>query len=208
MDKFLSVILKAIRRIDDLVLIPLVQIIARLYLRASGVITFGDIICFGLPSVYRYPGSTIIIGKGARLRSRSRGNAIGVNHAVILRTQSANAVLKIGERTGISGASICALESITIGDDVMIGSNVVIADNDFHPLNPDERKAGLTGKRAEAVTIGDGVWVGADVYVCKGVSIGENTVIGAKSVVSKSLPPNCIAAGNPAKIIRSLVQQA
>ena len=56
--------------------------------------------------------------------------------------------------------------------------------------------------------IGDNVWIGADSYVLKGVTVGENTVIGANSVVAGHIPPNCIAAGNPAKIVKYLQSNA
>ena len=59
-------------------------------------------------------------------------------------------------------------------------------------------------KAAEPITIGDKMWLGGGVIVCPGVTIGENTVVGAGAVVTKDLPANVIAVGNPAKVIRSL----
>ncbi len=187
-----------------LVLEPLMHVVGRMYLKAAGVRIGQGVQLFGLPTVSMYRASHIIIGDNVTLRSISRGNAIGVNHEVILRTSGDGAVLKIGNRVGMSGGAICARKKVVIGDDALIGANVVIADSDFHALNIVDRRDGDKNVIAKEVVIGNGVWIGADSYICKGVTIGANSVIGAKSVVTKSLPADCIAAGIPAKIIRVL----
>lgn len=184
------------------VLEPLMHRVGRIYLKAAGVRFGQGVRLFGLPTISLHPRSRIILGDSVTLRSSSRGNAIGVNHEVILRTQGEDAVLQLGNRVGMSGGSICAKMKVIIGSDVLIGSNVVIADNDFHAHNIFDRKNGDKNIVAKEVNIGDGVWIGADSYICKGVTIGENTVIGAKSVVTKSLPANCVAAGIPAKVVK------
>lgn len=178
------------------------HVVGRIYLKAAGVRFGHGTRLFGLPTISLYPGSRIILGDCVTLRSSSRGNAIGVNHEVILRTHSEGAVLQLGNRVGMSGGAICARRNVTIGDDVLIGANVVIADNDFHSHSIFDRKNDDKNIVAKEVSIGNGVWIGADSYICKGVTIGENTVIGAKSVVTKSLPANCVAAGVPAKIVK------
>lgn len=180
------------------------HIFGRIYLRAAGVCFGRGARLFGLPTISMSPRSQIILGDNVTLRSSSRGNAIGVNHEVILRTHAAGAVLQLGSRVGMSGGAISAKKRVTIGDDVLIGANVVIADNDFHALSIIDRRSGGKNVVVKEVIIGNGVWIGADAYICKGVSIGENTVIGAKSVVTKSLPANCVAAGIPAKVIKML----
>lgn len=88
---------------------------------------------------------------------------------------------------------------ITIGKKVMFGPAVTIA-TVGHPINPDMREYMYTAP----VHIGDNTWIGGNVTICPGVSIGENSVIGAGSVVIHDIPANCIAAGNPAKIIRQI----
>lgn len=90
---------------------------------------------------------------------------------------------------------------ITIGDDVQIGPNVQLL-TPTHPVEPGPRRE--KWESAEPITIADNVWLGGGVIVCPGVTIGENTVVGAGAVVTKDLPANVIAVGNPAKVIRSL----
>lgn len=163
----------------------------------------------GWPSVHRKQRSIISIGNGCVLRSRSRNNAIGVNHRIILRSQHPDAELIIGNHVGISGGAICSRKRIIIGDYCLIGSNVIIADNDFHPIAPEGRRYrhlrnDSNDIPAKDIIIGPNVWIGADAYILKGVTIGENSVIGAMSVVSKSIPANCVAAGNPARFVKEL----
>lgn len=86
---------------------------------------------------------------------------------------------------------------ITIGDGVMFGPNVTIATVQ-HPIRPDMRGY----MYCEHVTIENNVWVGEGVTICPGVTIGENSVIGAGAVVTKDIPANCIAVGNPARVLR------
>lgn len=79
---------------------------------------------------------------------------------------------------------------------------MVVIDSDFHEIDPDLRKRS-TGP-SEAVNIGDNVWLGSRSIVLKGVTIGDNSVVDAMSLVNKSIPANCVAAGNPAKVIRKI----
>lgn len=81
-----------------------------------------------------------------------------------------------------------------------MGANTLINDTDWHS---DDWRTGPPAK----VVIGNNVWLGSGVVVLKGVEIGKNSLIGAGSIVTKSIPPNCIAAGNPARVIRQLLNQ-
>lgn len=90
---------------------------------------------------------------------------------------------------------------ITIGDDVQIATNVQLL-TPTHPL--DARLRREKWEAALPITIGDNVWLGGGVIVCPGVSIGANTVVGAGAVVTKDLPANVLAYGNPARIVREL----
>ncbi len=113
-----------------------------------------------------------------------------------------DAVLEIGENTFINyGTSIAAARCVTIGKDCLIGTYVNITDNNFHQLDPDHR---YEMPESLPVTLGDRVWLGTRVIVLPGVTIGEGSVVGAGSVVTHDLPARVVAAGVPAKVIRSI----
>lgn len=102
--------------------------------------------------------------------------------------------------------------AVTIGDDCNFGPNVTIV-TPVHPMLPNERNCMLTadGERkhlcyAKPVTIGDNCWLAANVTVCSGVTIGDNCVIGAGSVVTRDIPANSFAAGNPCRVIREITE--
>jgi len=115
--------------------------------------------------------------------------------------------LTVGDNVFIGHGSTMALaDRITIGNDCMLAGGTSIRDNDGHPLSPKARKTGESIREEEAkpVTIGNNVWFGSRCQVLKGVSIGDNAVIAARSLVTKDVPPNTVAAGSPAKVIRHI----
>lgn len=91
--------------------------------------------------------------------------------------------------------------AITTGDDVQIGPNVQLL-TAKHPLAAEPRRDKWEGSRP--ITIGNSVWLGGGVIVCPGVTIGDNTVVGAGAIVTRDLPANVLAVGNPARVLRSL----
>jgi acetyltransferase-like isoleucine patch superfamily enzyme len=97
------------------------------------------------------------------------------------------------------GVRISSGSQITIGDNCMMASGVYITDADWHGIYD---RAGFG--RALPVCLSDNVWIGDRAMICKGVSIGENSIIGAGSVVVNPVPANAIAAGNPARVLRYL----
>lgn len=116
-------------------------------------------------------------------------------------TPGTTARLTIGERVSIGDRTqIHCGEAISIGAGTMISWDCVIMDRDYHhPEGGAEQTA--------PVMIGKNVWIGCRTIILKGVAIGDCAVIGAGSVVTRSIPPYCLAAGNPVRIIRSLAQQ-
>lgn len=90
---------------------------------------------------------------------------------------------------------------IYVGDKVMFGPNVTIA-TASHPINPELRSRGLQFNKD--VYIGENTWIGAGVIIVPGVHIGRNTVIGAGSVVTKDIPDNVLAVGNPCRVLRNV----
>lgn len=110
--------------------------------------------------------------------------------------------IHIGARTFINyGAVLLDVVPITIGEDVQIGPNIQIL-TPTHPLEPEPRRA--KWEAARPITIADNVWLGGGVILCPGVTVGENTVVGAGAVVTRDLPANVLAVGNPARVIRQL----
>lgn len=108
----------------------------------------------------------------------------------------------VGARTFANWGLICLdVGRITIGDDVQIGPNVQLL-TATHPIEPEPRRTKWEGSRP--IAIGNNVWLGGSVIVCPGVTIGENTVVGAGAVVTRDLPPNVVAVGNPARVIRTI----
>jgi acetyltransferase-like isoleucine patch superfamily enzyme len=151
----------------------------------------------GLPVILNVKQSVIRIGAGCRFHSMTSSNLIGVNHRCIVATHTGQARILIGDRCGFSGTVIGAFTEVTIGNGVKCGANTLITDSDWHPEDP---RAGLS----RPVRIGDNVWLGYGVIVMKGVTIGENALIGAGSVVTTDIPANTVAGGNPCRIIKSL----
>lgn len=93
---------------------------------------------------------------------------------------------------------------ISIGEDAQIGPGVHIY-TAFHPIDAEVRRSGL--EAAKPVVIGHNVWLGGSSIICPGVTIGDNTVIGAGSVVVRDVPANCVAVGNPCRIVRKKVDR-
>lgn len=156
-----------------------------------------DCIFNGQPKFYRYPGSSIIIGRGCKFNSSPTSNYIGVNRPCIVATLTNDARIEIGVNSGFSGTVIGCASEIIIGEHVMCGANTLISDTDWHTDDP------RTGNDAPVI-IEDGVWLGVNTTVLKGVTIGKNTLVAAGSLVTNSLPPNVVAGGVPAKIIKHI----
>lgn len=110
--------------------------------------------------------------------------------------------IHIGARTFVN-YNLTALDvaSITIGQDCQIGPNVQLL-TPTHPVEPQPRRDKL--EAAQPIVIGDNVWLGGGVIVCPGVTIGENSVIGAGAVVTHDIPADVVAVGNPARVIKQI----
>lgn len=114
------------------------------------------------------------------------------------------ATLTIGNNVGMSSTRLWIHESARIGNNVKIGGCVLITDTDAHPMDYVARRSSNEGTKSAPVVIEDDVWVGAHCIILKGVTIGARSVIGAGSVVTKSIPADCVAAGNPCRVIKNL----
>jgi len=159
---------------------------------------------YGVPIIQKHRQSSVRIGEGLQLRSSAGSNPIAPNHAVVIATRKKDALIEIGANYGMTGGTLCAAEQIRIGDHVAVGANTIIIDTDFHPLDPMHRRLRPSDAKTARIVIEDNVFIGMNCMVLKGVTIGQGSVIGAGSVVTKDVPPRAVVAGNPARIVREL----
>lgn len=164
---------------------------------------------FGAESIVCYKASClsgmkyVSVGKHTRL-----GKNIQITAIDSFKELSFLPNITIGDYCCIrENSHITAINNITIGNKVLTGTNVLITDNshgnsslEHMNMRPELRPLESKG----SVTICDNVWLGNNVCVMPGVTIGEGTIVGANSVVTKSLPSHCVAVGVPAKIIKQL----
>jgi acetyltransferase-like isoleucine patch superfamily enzyme len=147
----------------------------------QGAIVFGNNVRLGVnPSPYLYSGYGYLDARKTFSRILI-GNNVWINNN-----------FKI-----ISGG-----EGVDVGDNVLIGFNVEISDSDFHNLHPKKRFGGVP--KTAKVCLLNNVFIGNNVKILKGVTIGENSIIANGSVVTRSVPPNVIAGGNPARVIKEI----
>lgn len=157
---------------------------------------------YGMPIVQRFRGSHIQLGDGLELRSWPTSNPLMPQHPVVLATRTANAQIEIGQDVAMTGTTLVAAEKISIGDRVLIGANTTIVDTDFHPLDPIQRRLNPREGGHAPVIIESDVFIGMHSLILKGVRIGAGSIVGAGSVVTRSVPSGCVVAGNPACIVR------
>ncbi len=154
--------------------------------------------------IYIYGSGTVTIQDNTRINSCLESDPIGGDTHTIFNT-CANGRIEIGRDVGISNSTIVAREKVTIADGVRIGGGCRIYDTDFHSLSYEMRVSeNDTDIATRPIRVDNGAFIGAGVIILKGVTVGEKSVVGAGSVVTKSIPPYEIWGGNPAKFIRKL----
>ena len=175
--------------------------VRRCLLRIAGLPVRRDTALRGLPYV-RIRG-TVFLGHGVRLNSGLAANPIGGDSRLVMICEQ-GARISIGDRAGLSNVALNARTGITIGERTLLGGGVKIYDHDFHSLDPGARNGDQIEQiRAAPVEIGADCFVGAHTIILKGVTIGDGVVVGAGSVVTRSIPAGEIWGGNPARQLRS-----
>lgn len=176
----------------------------RILLFFNGV-TPHNVRCYGFPIVNVSLAGELYLGYNVMLRSYANVSDTGGNMPSKI-TVRGKGKLIIGNNVGITSSLICCWDKITIGDNVKIGGANRIFDTNFHSLNPDIRSSTEDEMQAltSPITIGDNVFIGTSCIIGKGISIGENSVIAAGSVVTCNIPANEVWGGNPAKFIKKI----
>ncbi len=150
---------------------------------------------------------SIAIGDRAEFRSGKSYNIIGGDTRLILRTIGEGKIT-IGNHVGISNSALVSAASITIEDDVMIGGSCKIWDTDFHSVRFEDRNRSEDyDYQSKPIHIKRGAFIGGGCIILKGVTIGEESIVGAGSVVTKSIPAGEIWCGNPAKFIKKVSER-
>ena len=163
---------------------------------------------YGIPVIFKKKGSQLNIGEICTIKSSFLSNLVGLSQRTIIVTRTEEAKIEIGNNVGISGATIYARKEITIGDNTLIGGNVKILDNDFHPIEVEARNLDIKEKiGTRKIKIGKDCFIGANSLILKGVEIGDGSVVGAGSVVTGKFPSNVVIAGNPARVIKVLERE-
>jgi acetyltransferase-like isoleucine patch superfamily enzyme len=197
---------KVIKRINKFILKFLEQIISFILMKLNGVVFEKGFKSRGIPWVDVFLGGSFVIGNNFEMNNGKKYNNIGRQHQCSF-VIGGKGQLIIGNNVRISSTSIVCHKKIRIGDNVKIGGNVVIYDTDFHTLDAKLRinvESDINNSAQQEVNIKNNVFIGAHSTILKGVEIGENSIIGACSVVTKSIPDNQIWGGNPARLIRSI----
>jgi len=140
------------------------------------------------------------------------GDNTGINANIVFEKEGAE--VTVGSRTWIGNSVLSVASQVAIGDDVLISWGVTISDHGAHAFSWSKRRHDvveyLEGRKnwdhvpIKPVHIGDKAWIGLNAILMKGITIGEGSVVGAGSVVTKDIPPWTVVAGNPARVIRTI----
>jgi acetyltransferase-like isoleucine patch superfamily enzyme len=174
-------------------------------IKKTSNITIGDNVKFrGLPDLSIGNGSCLKIGSGSFLNSSNKYYHVNMFSPVKIFAEREGTIISIGENTRIHGACLHAYKQISIGNRCLIAANVQIIDCNGHEASFDNVENRInTTSEGIPVIIEDDVWIGTGAIILPGVTIGKGSIIAAGSVVVKSIPPMCVAGGNPAKVIKT-----
>lgn len=171
-------------------------------------VKFGKGFCVhGFPCLFNGHGATFHIGEGFYMSNGSKQNPLNKDIRGAFHVND-NALLEIGDGVGMSSTTVWCHSCIIIKNHVCIGANTVLIDSDCHSLDYIHRRSFTIDqlhKKCAPIVVEDNVLIGANCIVLKGVTIGARSVVGAGSVVTRSVPPDSVVAGNPAKVVKPLV---
>lgn len=179
-------------------------------LKATGVQYGRGLQLKGVPVIYNAHGAKLEIGDDVIIKSSFLSNLVGLYQRTIIVTRAPGAFIRIGDHVGISGATIYARCGITIGENTCIGGNCKILDNDFHPIETEDRIRLLRDKNggdsdlipARQIRIGKNCFIGCNTILLKGTVLGDGCIVGAGAVVAGTFESGSVIVGNPARVIR------
>lgn len=195
---------KALRKLWRTILNIVHYIITTLQLQGNGV-KYINFKTSGIPYIMIARDGEMEIGRDFAMNNGTKHNPIGCPQPCTFFVDN-GCKITIGNNVGISQAALIALADITIGNNVKIGGGAALYTSDFHSLDPVKRTSSedFKHRKSAPIFVCDNVFIGAHSIILKGVTIGEAAIVGAGSVVTKSIPPREIWAGNPAKFIRKI----
>ena len=195
--KMIKTVLRTLNRI-------LCSLYCRIYFCLNGV-KLKTLTCQGIPYLHVSLNASMKVGNRLSLNNGVKFSDSGINGRCRFEVRD-SASLIIGNDVGLSDATITCHNNIRIGNNVILGVGCQVRDTDNHSLNPQDRLNGRDweNKMTAPIIINDNVFIGANALILKGVKIGNDSIVGAGSVVTKNIPANEIWAGNPAKFIKKV----
>lgn len=178
------------------------SLLARVRLRAHGAQVGPGLRVRGPIRLHCHRTGSIRIGADCRIQSGFAGNAVGGDGRFAIWVGPGGR-LRIGDRVGLSSATLVCMDAVIIEDEALIGGGTRVYDTDFHSLDAEERSApGNPGVRTAPVRIGRRAFVGGHSILLKGCVVGEGAVVGAGAVLRGTIPSGEIWTGNPAQPAR------
>lgn len=176
-----------------------------LFFKKKSILKNCQIIVEGFNNVLYIDKSTLLRDSYIKIEGNNNKIFIGSNCCLknlTIDMKNENSVIKIGDKTSIEEARITSFEpyKIEIGNDCMFSANIVIMNTDVHKIY--DIDTGLKTNEGKEISIGNHVWLGIRTIILKGVSIGDNAIVAAGSIVTKDVKANTIVSGNPAKQIK------
>lgn len=170
----------------------------RMYARLRRASVHPSVMMRGRPIFRCVKGATLILREGVRINSSPASNPVIGRSRSALCAISPGAVLDVGPGVGMSGVCLCAAQSLIIGQDTIIGADALITDTDFHLPLLGWKWSNDALAASKPVVIGCGCFIGARAIILKGVTLGDGAVVAAGALVTRDVPANHLAIGNPA----------
>jgi acetyltransferase-like isoleucine patch superfamily enzyme len=171
----------------------------RAYARMRRATVHPTVFMRGRPIIRCLAGAKLILHEGVRINTSIASNPVIGRQRTAICAIAPGALLEVGPGVGMSGACLCAATSLTIGENTIIGADALITDTDFHQPLPGWKWSNDAKAASKPVAIGRGCFIGARSIILKGVTLGDGAVVAAGAVVTRDVPENHLASGNPAQ---------